>query len=197
MSLLGFTLEHMLPDECVDLIDGLRTTQRTEHQWLLAHSFDGVTWGKWDGSQWALAIAQSGKWSSPDIRRTHLLDMRIFGIQSETFIWRIGDMFSGRILRDNADEIAPWAIPLTESWTILGDRLLDVTDNGFAVVGDARGSYQCIPFECVAGDFVTGKRRGVAPFRLTVRHYLERDDEDGSVRIAASRLVDFFKESRS
>jgi hypothetical protein len=46
-------------------------------------------------------------------------------------------------------------------------------------------------------DFVSGKHRGVSPFRLTVRHYLEQDDEDGSVRIAASRLVDFFKEPRS
>jgi CRISPR-associated protein (TIGR03984 family) len=124
------------------------------------------------------------------------LELRIFGARNETLIWRTGQAFAGRKLRDSNDELDLWARPMEETWIVLGDRLVEAADNGFAVIGDARGSRQCVPFQCVADDFIKGKRKGVSPFRLTVRHYIERDDIDGSVRTAASRLVNLFKECR-
>jgi hypothetical protein len=68
------------------------------------------------------------------------------------------------------------------------DRLL-ISDlvgeyrNGFTRVGDGTGAEQALPLRVAEGP-------AHAWPRLRVRHYLERDQATGSIRVVASRLVE-------
>jgi CRISPR-associated protein (TIGR03984 family) len=178
------------------MVDALPSGPNAKAQWLLAHSFDGVVWGKRSGSQWTFATSQVDACTVTSIRRTHLLELRLFDTHSETLIWRSGETFLGRIIEDSDGSLPSWAEPMNEIWAIVGDRLISTDSNSFSLVRDARGSSQYLPFSCSPMDFLSDDRRGISPFRLGVRHYLEQDSEDGSVRIAASRLVNLFMENR-
>ena len=160
--------------------------------WLLAHCRDGVTWGRRDGSGWRLSSTPFPD-LCPKISPVNLLELRLFGKQGEILIWRTEEGFQGRHLGDehNPHEASP-ARPDDEVRILLGDRLVDSPKDGFTRVATAAGTQQAVPLECSDTDFKGGRW----PLRLKVRHYFESDPETGTVRVAATRLVDVFKEVR-
>jgi CRISPR-associated protein (TIGR03984 family) len=156
--------------------------------WLLAHCRDGVTWGRSDGAarSW-LTSSSPFPDLCPAITGANLLEMRLFGPERETLIWRTDTGFSGRCLSDEPvhGKDSPARPDDREIRILLGDRLVDGPRDGFTRVGTASGAQQAVPLVCAASDF-KDKRR---PLRLKVRHYFEQDEQTGAVRVAATRLV--------
>ena len=169
----------------------------TKVKWLLAHCYDGVTWGFLEHGVWVLSSAAFPA-VSPAVSEKNLLELRLFGEECEILIWRTDEGFSGRRLTDNGepDKNDPCR-PDTEKRILLGDRMVPDADQtqpnpvkGFTCVGTARGLRQAVPVKCSKADFA----EGLWPLRLEVKHYFEQDDETGVVRVAASRLVNVYKE---
>lgn len=167
------------------------------YSWLLAHCFDGVTWGIWDENafQWKTANRVFPE-ISPEIRDDNLIEMRIFGKEGEILIWKADGKLCGRLLKDNADEVngnKKYLLPLEETWLLLGNRLLEGAREGFSRVGSPTGAEQVVPFCLTKDDFIDGTRvvkDDQWPLYLLVKHYLQQDLETGVVRIAATRLVE-------
>lgn len=162
--------------------------------WLLAHCYDGVTWGRFDSDRqvWSLSSNPFPD-LCPEITESNLIEMRLFGPYDETLIWRTDSEFTGRRLIDEpeADLESPTRSD-EEIRILIGDRMLGEPKDGFTLVGTASGAEHAVPMVCAQSDFEN--RRW--PLRLKVRHYFEKDDETGAVRVAATRLVDVFKEVR-
>jgi CRISPR-associated protein (TIGR03984 family) len=156
--------------------------------WVLAHSDDGVTWGRFDG--------EAGRWRlghdavpdvSPPIRPEALQELRLFGDGGEVMIWRSDEGLRGRLLedakgdspRDEADPLRP----SEELRIVRGDRIRADAGGGFTRVTDATGAEQVLP---IALDDAHLRQHKV---RLHVRHYWAQNAEDGTVRIAVTRLL--------
>lgn len=156
--------------------------------WLLAHCDDGVVWGKrYDlKDPWYLSHVPFPD-ISPKVSKRNLQQLRIFGSTQEVLIWRIEGSFRGRTLTDT-EEIENALQPITEEHILVGDRLLADPKEGFSLVGEANGTRHAVPFRCEVADF-QAQGRVQWPLRLTVKHYLAKDNETGSLRIAVSRLV--------
>jgi CRISPR-associated protein (TIGR03984 family) len=152
---------------------------------LLAYCYDGVTWGRLDRDtrQWRLACEPFPA-RVPKPTEKNLIELRLFGPEREVLIWREGQRFGGRTLKDDSCELN-YLRPMDESWILLGDRLLEPPKDGFTRVGSATGAEQVVPVQISEDVF----QQSSWPLRLHVRHYLESDDETGAVRIAATRLV--------
>jgi len=162
-------------------IEGFR-----EFRWFLAHCDNGVTWGVRKGDEWHQSSDVFPK-LSPVPSAGNLQQIRLFDERAELLAWKMGDHFAGRVLRDRNDAGTPqWATPLSETWLLTGDRLLQEKD-GFFVVGDGFGCRHAIPLDhCTDGDFEGGQQH---PLVMNIRHYFERNEETGVVRIAATRVV--------
>jgi len=193
------TCEKLEDKACRDYLSWVTDGDRindTNVQWLLAHSYDGVNWGRLgDDHSWFLSSAAFPE-VSPVISAANLLELRLFGEDSEILIWRTEEGFSGRCLTDETDNNDPCR-PDKETRVLLGDRMSPDPDhklqnpvNGFTCVETARGLQQAIPVVCSKEDFTGGRW----PLRLEVKHYFEQDEETGVVRVAASRLVNVYKE---
>ncbi|HXK58581.1 MAG TPA: CRISPR-associated protein Csx19 [Acidobacteriota bacterium] len=194
--LKGCTIEPLSPEACEQILgwvaggaqmpeshDGLR--------WLLAHCYDGVTWGKRENSHWRLS-STSFPDLCPIVSKDNLLEMRLFGEEGEIMIWRSEKGFLGRRLADQQEQIDEAIRPEDEIRILLGDRLVPDLPNprdGFSRVATAGGTQQAVPVECTKDDFCGGRW----PLCLTVRHYFEENPETGAVRVAATRLVNVFK----
>lgn len=161
-------------------------------EWGLVHCDDGVTWGRFDPIKKAWrSSSESFPDGCPVVTPFNLIEMRLFGKNSEIMIQRNGAEFSGRWIVDlsSSDEEPPTR-PEDECRILLGDRMVDRARNGFTRVGTADGSEQVVPLECTERDFSGGRW----PLRLWIRHYFQKDEETGVVRVAASRLVSVEKE---
>jgi len=162
-------------------------------KWLLAHLADGITWGKVDGNgRWTLgSTAFPGL--CPTIREGNLRELRVFGRKAEILVWNNDEGFSGRILEDDAAGGQHSGVaPDNETRILLGDRLIEGPKDGYSRVGTGDGREQAVPLECSQEDF----SNGWWPLRLKVRHYFKQDEDTGAVRVAATRLVDVYKELR-
>ena len=159
-------------------------------QWLLAHCDDGVVWGKRDDGKWRLS---SGPFPdiSPEPGVENLQQLRLFGKEKEVLIWRAENGFQGRVLADAEEPEKKELRPKREDQILVGDRLLKGPRDGFSLVGEAGGARHAVPVTCQENDFKKGNRPDW-PLRLAVRHYLTQDEDTGTVRIAASRLVDVY-----
>jgi CRISPR-associated protein (TIGR03984 family) len=165
----------------------------TELAWALAHSDDGVTWGRFDtavkiwrlGNQAAPAVA-------PPIRTETLQELRLFGTTSEVLIWRTTQGLRGRMLRDadaSTGKGSEALAPLVEHRLVLGDHVVASCAHDFTRVGDRTGAEQVLPI------VVTDKQLRAGHVRLQVRHHFELDAETGAARVAATRLVDLSNRS--
>ncbi|MGE4056659.1 MAG: CRISPR-associated protein Csx19 [Vicinamibacterales bacterium] len=157
--------------------------------WALAHSDDGVTWGRHDASAkvWRLGN-QAVPEVSPPIRPEALQELRLFGEAGEVLIWRTDADLRGRMLLDagpgadrpnESDSLRP----SDESRILRGEHVVERSEHGFSHVGDRTGAEQVLPLE------VTKEQLRAAQVRLEVRHYYESDADTGAVRIVATRLV--------
>jgi len=157
--------------------------------WALAHSDDGVTWGRHDTSAkvWRLGN-QAVPEVSPHIRPEALQELRLFGEAGEVLIWRTDAGLRGRMLLDAASGAdrsndSDSLRASDESRILRGDHVIQQCEHGFSHVGDRTGAEQVLPLD------VTKEQLQAAQVRLEVRHYYESDADTGAVRIAATRLV--------
>jgi len=197
-KLHGCRLKDLSAEECRGVIEWINGGSKPDglangFVWLLAHLADGVTWGKADrNGRWIL-----GSTAFPDlcptIREDNLLELRLFCPKGEILVWHHDEGFSGRLLEDDpAGAQEPCVAPDDETRILLGGRLIEEPKGGFSRVRTSDGREQVVALECAGEDFSGGRW----PLRLKVRHYFKQDENTGAVRVAATRLVDVYKESR-
>lgn len=140
-------------------------------KFALAFADDGVIWGRFDGT-W--------KWSgesfpvSPPLRWNTLQQIRLFGKDAEVFVWRANGKWAGRVIADSAGKVREY---LDESQLLWGAKDGEEKD-GFVLMRDSGQGLRHTPPIKIANE---GK--------LLTRNYLDYD-QDGRVKIIASRLVD-------
>lgn len=164
-----------LPDE--SNFAGWLNQQATQYALTTALAFadDGVIWGRFDGA-W--------KWSgdsfdvSPPLRWNTLQQIRLFGADAEVFLWRANGAWAGRVIAESAGHEHEY---FDERQLMWGEKDGE-EKNGFALMRDDRQDLRHTPPVKIANE---GK--------LCTRNYLDYD-QDGSVKIIASRLVDVKEE---
>jgi CRISPR-associated protein (TIGR03984 family) len=153
--------------------------------WALGHFDNGVTWGRLDDKAacW-VSSHDAAPDVSPAIREETLQELRLCGAHREVLIWRTHLGLRGRVILDSpgTDKADP-ASPVNESRLLRGDRVDVVYANGFTLVSDKTGARQVLPMRITDPQLTSGQ------VRLVVRHYFQRDDRSGAVRVAATRLV--------
>jgi CRISPR-associated protein (TIGR03984 family) len=149
--------------------------------WLLAYCHDGVVWGMLRNSRWQLG-SQIFPELSPHPSIHNLLEMRIFSEQREALIWRDGDGFCGRWLKDFPQIPDGPLAPMDGGYLTHGDRVKEVRES-FTHVADARGVRQVLPL--VLDQASLNRQRPTLHFR----QYLAQDEDSGLVRPAAARLT--------
>jgi CRISPR-associated protein (TIGR03984 family) len=156
--------------------------QAQEHKlkYLLAHAEDGVIWGRFDADR---LITSGDVFSSfPQLRSQTLQQCRIFGEHGEVMLWKTGQKWKTRTINDtNQSDRLP-----DEHQILWGTKSEKVKD-GFTIVADGQeGLRHAVPLADIPFDQNKNLYR---PLRLTVRHYLEEDEDTGVVRVYLSRLV--------
>lgn len=183
-----------------DLVVPLVVPSTGIHQWLeqeanaqslpylLAHTLDGVIWGKLHEGK--LQLGQSAY--TPPFADDMLQEARLFGSAGEIYIWRSGGAWHGRFIRAaQADEQATYIESIDEPQMLWGNQV-ESRPNSFSVMSDgAQGLQHAVP--CIVPDPTAAqatknnpKQYKERPLRLVVRHYLA---QEAVAHIVTSRLV--------
>lgn len=169
-----------------DLLQWLQKKARQyELKYLLAHADDGVIWGKFDRENSQL-ITSGDDDVFPQFAKLRLCTLqqcRIFGKNAEVMLWKVGDNWKARLIKDDNNPEC-----LTDENQILwGTQSEGEPKKGFTLVSDgSQGLKHAVP---LIG--ITFKGKDYRPLRLKVRHYIDYDNE-GVARIYLSRLVDLY-----
>ncbi len=152
--------------------------------WLLVHADDGVIWGKRQAN--GTLLLSSDVFSDPieypsvavPLRAITLQQARVFGKAGELLIWRTDEGFAGRMLKN--EHMTLEALPDEQHllWH-QGEPVKIDQQAGFALLREGQQGQRHAP-----PVIPQGKRRPA----LTVRHYVDYDDE-GQAYIALGRLV--------
>jgi CRISPR-associated protein (TIGR03984 family) len=157
--------------------------QADEHrlQYLLAHADDGVIWGHFKDGE---LVTSGDVFAQCAMLRSHTLQQcRIFGENAEVMLWKVGESWKARLVRDdNKPECLP------DEPQILWGTQKEEEKNGFTLVSDgSQGLKHAVPLTKIP--LSQDKKKLYRPIRLVVRHYIQYDDS-GIARIYLSRLVD-------
>lgn len=146
--------------------------------YLLAHADDGIVWGR-RGPDGSLTFPGSRfKGVGAALRLVTLQQARLFGPQSELFLWRTQDGFAAS-LRTDASLPSDTYLE-TQTYVLWGEA--QATSGGFTLMHEGQqGMRHAIPLE------LPTKARAA----LAVRHYVAFDH--GQAYIAASRLLDLVR----
>jgi CRISPR-associated protein (TIGR03984 family) len=153
-------------------------------RWLLAHADDGVIWGELRNRQLVTSDSVAPE-VSPPLRTETLQQARLFAEHAELLLWRDGDnQWHARLIRDAVERETPVFTDAIDEpqllWGTHGEHR-----SGFTMLRDgAQGLRHAVPME-----LPLGKNNETHPPRLWVRHYLS-EDQNGFIRIVASRLLD-------
>jgi len=153
-------------------------------RWLLAHADDGVIWGELRNRQLVTSDSVAPE-VSPPLRAETLQQARLFAEHAELLLWRDGDnQWHARLIRDAVEGETPVFTDAIDEpqllWGTHGEHR-----SGFTMLRDgAQGLRHAVPMELPLGE-----NNETHPPRLWVRHYLA-EDQNGFIRIVASRLLD-------
>ncbi len=160
---------------------------------LLAHTDNGVVWGKIEDSQ--LNLSGQAFDALAKLEPALLQQLRLFGDQGELFVWRDGHNWRARLLTDDLQSSGKRCFDEpTLQW---GDHV-EAEASGFTLVAERRqGLCHAVPLlsEQIPFDPSQRTRDRWHPLRLIVRHYLD-EVEDGTLVITHSRLVRLTVEAR-
>jgi CRISPR-associated protein (TIGR03984 family) len=152
---------------------------------LLAHADDGLIWGRMDGER-LISSHDAFPDIAPKLRSLTLQQARLFGPQAELLLWRDREgKWSARLLDDDGTEKQGYYFD--EAQLQWGDHQEGKETRGFTLAADGQEGLRHAP-PLPAGEIGFGPS-GSHPLRLHVRHYLERDEDDGALIIVQSRLV--------
>jgi CRISPR-associated protein (TIGR03984 family) len=153
-------------------------------RWLLLHAEAGVIWGEQRGAALALsAPAAALNWNA-------LQQARLFGKNSELFVWQGPQSWRARLIKDGSGNAAAW---FEEQQVMWGDQLAQEPSGITGFTALTEGS-QGITHAPPIGDRVpvyrepNEKRLITDHARLLVRHYVVEDGA-GVARVSYSRLV--------
>ncbi|MDF5732513.1 MAG: CRISPR-associated protein Csx19 [Rhizonema sp. PD38] len=138
-----------------------------------------VIWGEFRDGQ--LVTADSAFSHLPKLRSCTLQQCRAFGENAEVMLWQTDEGFQARLVQDEKDT---YILPEDQIlWGTQADKEL----NGFTLVLDGQqGLRHAVPLIGIQFDKTQTLYR---PLRLTVRHYIDTEEETGLARIYLSRLV--------
>jgi CRISPR-associated protein (TIGR03984 family) len=186
-----------LPDE-VDTstvsedLPGWLKNNSTGCDYLLAHTLQGVIWGRLISGTLTTSHDALRNYS-PQLQPETLQQCFIFGAHTEVLLWQNDGGWCARTMTDEVlDESleASWA--LDEEQMLWGTRS-EQQNNGFTLVCDGmEGLRHAVPQEVPDTAFQSNQQRlggRLRPLRLLVRHYI-REDSYGVAYISHSRLVD-------
>lgn len=177
-----------------NLIDWLQK-QAKEYgsKYLLAHADDGVIWGyfKDNGNKKELVTADSVFSQLAKLGLPTLRQCRIFGETTEVMLWcveeqwQIDKTWQARFIRDghlsDKDYIPEYQI-------LWGTQAEDIREEFTLVSDGSQGLKHAVPLKNIP--FSSDRSKLYRPIRLSVRHYIDYDKNDGLARIYLSRLVD-------
>ena len=170
------TAVNTLPPLAEPITDWLQK-QTQSYEWLLAHTYDGVIWGRLDGTDWQLSSSLNP--NAAQLTNDTLLELRLFGESGECYLWRDGTTFNVRTISDGSGNKHDY---YDEPYLLWGTSGQDA-GNGFTTLSDgSQGLQHVVP---IALTFAEGNGR---PASLTVRHYVSRDKKTGLARVVMSRL---------
>jgi len=158
---------------------------------LLAHTDDGVIWGRLNNGCLTTADIEFPDHHFAGLRPSTLQTCRLFGMDGELMLWRTGEGWAARCWRDGRGDTS---VEYFDEDQILWGTQIEAATDSFTLVSDGiNGLLHAVPLAGIASRFsnpaAADKRR---PLRLTLRHYLVEDDADGVVAINGSRLVHLF-----
>ncbi len=147
---------------------------------LLAHAEDGVIWGHFkDGN-----LETSGDVFSQQCARLRLSTLqqcRIFGDNTEVMLWKVGQNWKARSIKDGHLSDKDY---IPEDQILWGTQSEGQPKQDFTLVSDgSQGLKHAVPLTGI-----NFKGKDSRPLRLKVRHYIDYD-QDGVARIYLSRLV--------
>lgn len=165
--------------------------QTDGYQWLLAHTTEGVVWGRREGTAWHLSSGLIP--SSPPLDTNALLELRLFDETSEVYLWRDGAHFCGRWIKDDVT-VSDGTHEFYDEPQILWGTRVTALKNGFTLMQDgSEGLAHAIP--CAAPTSLDEEidLGPVRPAALLIRHYVVKDEDPqtntGLARVVFSRLV--------
>lgn len=153
--------------------------QENQLEWLLAHTFGGIVWGKFENGRWLL----SGDFAPtlPQLSPDNIMELRLFSRVAELYLWRAENGLTGRLIID--DPNAP--LDTEDEQQILWGTDWEVVNNTFSRMTDGEQRLlHMVPIAISRECFADAYR----PLRLHVRHYVTRHPETGLARITMSRL---------
>lgn len=144
---------------------------QTGYAYALAHADDGVIWGFFQNGAWAWSGGVAP--NSPAIHPQNVLQIRLFGAQGETMLWREGAGFAGRIIEDGVGESIDW---LDEAHMLWGQPD-GAPVGGFQLMREGSQGLVHAPPAAIA-----------SAKKMMTRNYVSYD-ADGRAFVKASRLV--------
>ena len=160
-------------------------------KYLLAHTDEGVIWGRLDGEE-LITSHDVAREHSPSLQAETLQTARLFGHDGELLVWRdeAGSWAGRLIIEGTSVATLEWTSAFEERQILWGTDT-EPQQRGFTLMSDgSQGLFHAVPLT-LTGQFDEQTR----PLRLVVRHYLKADD-DGFVRVIASRLVRLLSEQK-
>lgn len=168
----------------------IEENQQLNFEYLLAHTDDGVVWGKVKNGKLLLSSDVDAQISPPLIVET-LQQVRLFSPKAELLVWRDGNNhLNARIISNSTDAEKPdFTDAIDEAQILWGTDIekpknKNNLENEFTLIKEgSQGLRHIVPvkIECKF-------KEGTRPLHLLVRHYISEDIE-GFNRIVASRLL--------
>lgn len=158
--------------------------QAQEHglRYLLAHTDEGVIWGRVDDDKLLTSHEVIPKYS-PKLRAITVQQCRLFSQQGELLLWNDEGEWRARLVTDSNISEEHY---IEEKQILWGDKV-DRFDKkaGFSLMREgAQGMRHAVPIHVLKEE--AQNRR----LRLIVRHFITYNN-DGEARVTISRLVDF------
>jgi len=181
--------EHLDVPRNLDLQTWLgQQAKKNQLNYLLGHAEDGVIWGKFlqDGS---LITSDSVFPQCAKLRSCTLQQCRAFGKNAEVMIWQSDEGLKARLIKDEHLKRGDY---IPEDQILWGTQAEEVRD-GFTLVSDgSQGLRHAVPLVDI--EFDKNSEKTYRPLRLSVRHYIDYQQETGLARIYLSRLVNLTTE---
>ncbi|MFY9224930.1 MAG: CRISPR-associated protein Csx19 [Blastocatellia bacterium] len=168
----------------------IEENQQLNFEYLLAHTDDGVIWGKVKNNKLLLSSNVDSQISPLLIVET-LQQVRLFSPKAELLVWRDGDnQLNARLISNLIDGEKPdFTEAIDEEQILWGTDIekpknKNSLENEFTLMKEgSQGLRHIVPIK-IEGKFDEQFR----PLRLLVRHYIS-EDTNGFNRIVASRLL--------
>ncbi|MBH8551274.1 TIGR03984 family CRISPR-associated protein [Nostocaceae cyanobacterium CENA357] len=176
--------EHLEVPRNLDLQKWLgQQAKKNQLNYLLGHAEDGVIWGKFlqDGS---LITSDSVFSQFAKLRSCTLQQCRAFGENAEVMLWQSDEGFKARLIKDEHLKREDY---IPEDQILLGTQAEKVRDYFTLVSDGSQGLRHAVPLVDIEFDKNSGKT--YRPLRLSVRHYIDCEQETGLAHIYLSRLV--------